>query len=187
MLLLCVLNLKFFSQKIAKNTQVVKYGLFAILLLFISSFQKVKHPFFVSVIDINYKQKERALQLSVKLFTNDLEDALRRTSKKNIDILNPISKAETDSILFNYISKRLNITINSKKQTLNFIGYEKEEEAIWTYLEMKNSAQTKKINIDTKLLYDFLPQQINIVHIDINGIKKSSKVTNPASKIEFIF
>ena len=187
MLLLCVLNLKFFSQKISKNTQVVKYGLFAILLLFISSFQKVKHPFFVSVIDINYKQKERALQLSVKLFTNDLEDALRRTSKKKIDILNPINKAETDSILFNYISKRLNININSKKQTLNFIGYEKEEEAIWTYLEIKNSAQPKKINIDTKLLYDFLPQQINIVHIDINGIKKSSKVTNPASNIEFIF
>ena len=121
MLLLCVLNLKFFSQKISKNTQVVKYTLFAILLLFISSFQKVKHPFFVSVIDINYKQKERALQLSVKLFTNDLEDALRKTSKKKIDILNPINKVETDSILFNYIIKRLNITINSKKQTLHFI------------------------------------------------------------------
>jgi hypothetical protein len=81
----------------------------------------------------------------------------------------------------------LNIAINSKKQTFNFIGYEKEEEAIWTYLEIKNSAQPKKINIDTKLLYDFLPQQINIVHIDINGIKKSSKVTNPVSNIEFIF
>jgi len=187
MLLLCVLNLKFFSQIISKNTQVVRYGLFGILLLFISSFQKVRHPFFVSVIDINYKQKERTLQLSVKLFTNDLEDALRRTSKYKIDILNPINKAETDSILFNYISKRFNITINSKKQTFNFIGYEKEEEAIWTYLEIKNSAQPKKIHIETKLLYDFLPQQINIVHIDINGIKKSSKVTNTASNIEFIF
>lgn len=187
MLLLCVLNLKFFSQKISKNTQVVKYGLFAILLLFISSFQKVKHPFFVSVIDINYKQKEQTLQLSVKLFTNDLEDALRRTSKKKIDILNPINKAETDSILYNYIIKRLNINVNSKKQTLHFIGYEKEEEAIWTYLEIKNSLLPKKINIETKLLYDFLPQQINIVHVDINGIKKSSKVTNPDSKIEFIF
>lgn len=187
MLLLCVLNLKFFSQKISKNTQVVKYSLFAILLLFISSFQKVKHPFFVSVIDLNYKQKEHALQISVKLFTNDLEDALKRTTKKKIDILNPINKAETDSILFNYIIKRLNISINSKKQTLHFIGYEKEEEAIWTYLEIKNSLQPKKINIETKLLYDFLPQQINIVHTNVNGIKKSSKVTNPASNIEFIF
>ena len=187
MLLLCVLNLKFFSKIISKNTQVVKYSLFVFLLLFMSSFQKVKHPFFVSVIDINYKLKERALQLSVKLFTNDLEDALRKTSKKKIDILNPIDKAETDSVLFNYITKRLNINVNSKKQTLHFIGYEKEEEAIWTYLEIKNSSQPKKINIDTKLLYDFLPQQINIVHIEINGIKKSSKVTNPASNIEFIF
>jgi hypothetical protein len=116
-----------------------------------------------------------------------LEDALQRTSKKNIDLLNPKNQVETDSVLLNYISKRLAIQVNSKKQLLNYIGYEKEEEAIWTYFEIKNCAVPKKISVETHLLYDYLPQQINIVHDDINGTKKSSKVTNPEHRIEFIF
>jgi hypothetical protein len=182
-----VLNLKFFGHKITKNTQVVKSVLFAIVLILTSSFHKPKHPFYVSVVDLNYKQKERNLQVSVKLFSNDLEDALQRTSKKNIDLLNPKNQAETDSVLLNYISKRLAILVNSKKQLLNYIGYEKEEEAIWTYFEIKNCILPKNIRIDTKLLYDYLPQQINIVHVNVNGHKKSSKVTNPEHHIEFIF
>ena len=187
MLLLCVLNLKFFSHKFTKKTQVAKYSLFAILLLLMSSFHTIKHPFFVSVVELNYKQKERTLQVSVKLFTNDLEEALQRTSKKSIDILNPKHQSETDSVLFNYIKKRLVVQLSSKKQVLHFIGYEKEEEAIWTYLEIKNCALPKNILINTQLLYDYLPQQINIVHADINGTKKSSKVTCPDHQIEFNF
>ena len=58
---------------------------------------------------------------------------------------------------------------------------------IWVYLESKKVNQPKTIKINTTLLYDFLPQQTNIVHAEINGIKKSSKVLNPDSKIEFNF
>jgi len=187
MLFLCVLNLKFFSHKLTKNTQVAKFTLFAFLLLLMSSFHPIKHPFYVSVVELHYKQKEQTLQVSVKLFSNDLEDALQRTSKKNIDLLHPKDQTEIDSILLHYISKRLAIQVNSKTQVLNFIGFEKEEEAVWTYLEIKKCALPKKLNVNTTLLYDYLPQQINIVHADINGTKKSSKVTNPEHYIEFIF
>ena len=45
----------------------------------------------------------------------------------------------------------------------------------------------KTLKIDTKLLYDFLPQQISIIHAEVKGVKKSSKVSNPDSKTEFSF
>ena len=89
--------------------------------------------------------------------------------------------------LMNYIKKRLSLTVNAKAVNLNFIGYEKEEDAIWTYFEVKKVIQPKIIKVDTKLLFDFLPQQTNIVHAEINGVKKSSKVNNPDSKVEFNF
>ena len=187
MLFLPVLNLILFGKEKIKNTLAVKYSLFAFTIIFLSSFHASKHPFFVSVIDISHKPKENSLQISIKLFTNDFEDALKRSTKKNVDILHPKNKSEMDSMIMNYISKRFNLTINLKKQMFQFIGYEKEEEAIWTYLEIKNIPVPKKINIETKLLYDYLPQQINIVHTEINGVKKSSKVTNPEYKVEFLF
>ncbi len=141
----------------------------------------------MSVIDVKYDMKQKNLQVSARLFTNDLEDALRKTGNKTIDLLNPKFKSEVDSALFNYIKQRLHISINSKLQNLTYIGYEKEEESIWTYLEIKNVPLPKTLKIDTKLLYDFLPQQINIIHAEVKGIKKSSKVSNPESKSEFSF
>lgn len=182
-----MLKIEIIADSLKKYTPAVKCLFFGLFLLLTFSFSIKKHPFYLSVVDIKYETKQKALQVSVRLFTNDLEDALRKTNKKNIDLLNPKIKSEMDSVLFHYIKERLQISLNSKGQTLTYIGYEKEEESIWTYLEIKKTALPKKINITNKLLYDFLPQQINIIHAEINGVKKSSKITNPDSKIEFSF
>lgn len=146
-----------------------------------------KHPFYIGVIDIEYSIKTQLLSVSIKLFTNDLEDALKKTSGKNIDLLNPKNKAVMEAELFEYIKKRFSISINHQITNLNFIGYEKEEDVIWTYLEITKVNSPKTCTINTKLLYDYLPSQINIVHAEINGVKKSSKVANPDSEIELNF
>ncbi len=139
----------------------------------------------MGVTEIKYDQTEKAFHVSVKLFTNDLEDALRKTSGKSVDVLNPKNKVELDTILSHYIKDRLQIAINSKNVTLAYIGHEKEEEALWTYFEIKKITAPKKIAVTTKLLYDYLPQQTNIVHAEISGLRKSSKVTNPDNFVEF--
>lgn len=203
MLLLCVLKIKNIGSYLQFNTPAVKVlFLLAIIIVFSSfnlkdtstqhslTFEK-KHPFYISVVDIKHDAKTHNLNISVKLFTNDIESALKKTSRpgvtKTIDLLNPKNKPEMEQELMNYIQKRLFIEVNLKPTKLNFIGYEKEEDAIWIYLEIKKVNQPKKLKINTKLLYDFLPLETNIVHVDINGVKKSSKVTNPDSKVEFNF
>ena len=168
-------------------TPAVKCLFFGLFLVLASSFHLKKHPFYLGVIDIKQNAKQHSLNLSVKLFVNDLEDALKKTSSKNIDLLNPKNKQEMETELFAYIKKRLAVSVNRKAVTLDFIGYEREEEAIWTYIEIKKVSQPRTISVDTKLLYDFLPQQSNIIHAEINGIKKSSKITNPDSKVELSF
>lgn len=191
MLLLCVLKIKNIATYLKINTPVAK-GLFLLAnIIVFSSFNSIKHPFYISVVEIKHDAKSQNLNISVKLFTNDIENALKKTSRpgvtKTIDLLNPKNKSEMETELMNYIKQRFSITINLKPTNLDFIGYEKEEDAIWIYLEVKKVNQPKTLKINTKLLYDFLPLQTNIVHVEINGIKKSSKVTNPDSIIEFKF
>ena len=182
-----VLNLKNIPSKHKSITPAAKYLFFGLLIILASSFHFKKHPYYISVVDIKYSAQEKSIQLSTRLFTNDLEDALETIYHKKMDVLNPKHKAEVDSIIFTYIKQRLHISINKKDQTLNYIGYEREEESIWTYLEIKKVTAPKTLSITTKLLYDYLPSQVNIVHAEINGVKKSSKVTNPDSKVEFSF
>lgn len=168
-------------------TPAVKFLFFGLLVLLVSSFQSKKHPFYISVIDIKHDTKTHNLNISIKLFTNDIENALKKTTSKTIDLLNPKNKPEMEIELMNYIKQCFSIDVNLKPTKLNFIGYEKEEDAIWIYLEIKKVIQPKTLKINTKLLYDFLPLQTNIVHAEINGVKKSSKVNNPDSIIEFKF
>lgn len=182
-----MLKIKFKHTLLLNITQAVK-GLFLIyIILLISSFNDLKHPFYISVIDLKHDAKQQSLNISIRLFTNDLEDALRKTTKKPVDILNPKNKEYTDSIVCNYILKRLIIQFNSKNQKLNFIGYEKEEESIWAYFEISKCLNPKKITVETKLLYDYLPQEVNIVHVEFKAIKKSFKLTNPENRVEFDF
>lgn len=180
-----MLKLKKSHSVWSKITPAVNLAGLVVLMLICLSVKK--HPYYISVIDVKYNTQQSALQISSKMFINDLENALKKTSKKNIDILHPKSKAETDTALFSYVKERLSFVVNSKPQPLNYIGYEKEEDAIWTYLEIKNLRAPKKIDINTKLLYDFLPSQTIIIHCEINGVKKSSKITNPDSNVEFSF
>lgn len=143
------------------------------------------HPFYLSVTDMKYNEKNKSLEIACKLFTNDLEGALKKTTGKKVDIINPKDKKEVEKILFDYINKRLAINLNGKLKTLKYIGYEKEEDVIWTYMEIEKCEKPKQINITNSLLYDYLKEQINLVSIEIAGSKQSSKVSNPDKEIKF--
>ncbi len=77
--------------------------------------------------------------------------------------------------------------VNDKIKTLQYIGYEKEEESVWTYLEITASTPTRKIKIENSLLYESFVNQQHIIHTEINSVKKSSKITNPTKQVLFVF
>ena len=150
----------------------------AFAISFLCSFN-LKHPYYLGVSELKYIDKQQTINVSIRLFTNDLEVALKKTTAQKIDLINPTDKAQIDSLLFNYIKKRFNVIVNTSPSKLRYVGYEKEEESIWTYLEIAQATEPKKITVENALLFDFLPQQINIVHVDVNTVKKSTKLINP--------
>lgn len=154
-------------------------------ILVFSSF--APHPYYLGVTEVKYNDKTQALELSIKLFTNDLETALTKLNGKPIDLINPKNKAETDTMVYRYIGERLRLRPDGKALGYKYIGYEHEADVVWVYLESARIARPKTLDIDNKLLYDFLPQQINIVHTSISGTRHSSKVTNPDYKLSFNF
>lgn len=186
MLFLCVLKLKNRCLGLKKITPAVIFAVLMIGLAFLSSFKSFKHPYYLSVVDIKYKAP--SLEISVRMFTNDLEEALSKTTANKIDLINPSDKPATDSILSNYIKQRLYISTSGKRKTLSYIGFEREEDSIWSYFEIKNiKVSPKQLDINAKILYDSFPSETIIIHCEVNGVKKSSKIMNPESVTHFIF
>lgn len=145
------------------------------------------HPFYLGVVDLKYNIKEKALQGSVKLFTSDLEDALRKIHKQQVDLIHPVDRTKTQKILEDYLKKRFFISVNNVTKGYDVLGFEQEQEATWIYIEIKNCLLPGKISLESGLLYDFIQEQTNIFHLEVNGVEKSFKLNNPEKKVDFTF
>lgn len=146
-----------------------------------------KHPFYVSMTDIKYNAQQTRLEVSVRIFTNDFEKALRNQYKTNIDLLNPSNKSIIDKFVADYIQKHVQLVVNNKLVVLKYIGYEKEEESIWNYFEVTNLPSPHNITVQNSLLYEITHDQVNMLHLQINAKEKTDKLVYPDTKKNFSF
>lgn len=119
----------------------------------------------------------KSVNVSCKLFTDDLQDALYRIHKTPIDLSKQSDNQK--KMLENYIKERFKLTVGGKAIPLSFIGYEIEEEAVWCFFEFNKIESFGKVIIANSLLYDFLPEQTNLIHCYYNQKRKSYKLDNP--------
>jgi len=157
---------------------------FIILVLLIGA---KKHPIYVSVIEIDQNLVENTLEISCKIFTNDFETTLRKTTSLKVDLLSSTDKISMNNLVKNYLLNHLKIEVDGKKKSLHFIGYEQSEESIESYFQIEGIRAPKKIDIQDDILYDYNSAQMSIIHVKINGKRKSSKLNNPENNAVFEF
>jgi hypothetical protein len=145
------------------------------------------HPIFVSVTEIEHNAKDKTLEISSKIFTDDFEKTLRLTYKTYVDLLKPKDKNTMNKLVADYVQKHLQIKVDGKLVTLQFLGYEQDEEGIVSFYEVKNIAAIKKLDITNNILFEYKKEQISIIHTTVNGNKKSTKLVNPDEKYSFEF
>lgn len=123
------------------------------------------HPFFISLTEMRYNPASQKMEIAQKIFWDDLEVALGNEFEEKVDFLKPKDKAKLESQLKSYLLKHNQIWVNGKLLTLNYLGYEVEEDAAWFYLESSQAEAPKTVEMkNTILLEDFDGQQ-NIVHV----------------------
>jgi len=89
-----------------------------ILIFFLVSF---RHPFYLSVTDLKYNVKEKALQGSLKIFVNDLEGTLKKIKKQTVDLVNIKDTTETETILKNYLTSHISLKVNGNDRPFDLI------------------------------------------------------------------
>ena len=153
----------------------------------LTSFTTNHHPIFVSVMEIGYNVTAKTLEVSCKIFTDDFEQTLRQQNKTKVDLLDPAYKQAMNVLVNTYVQKHLQISVDEKNVTMQFLGFEQQEEGIISYLEVDNIATVKKVAVTDNILYESRPQQMQIIHVTVNGNRKSSRLNNPDEKVSFEF
>jgi hypothetical protein len=145
------------------------------------------HPFHVSVTEINHNASEKSLEISCKLFTDDFEKILAKNYNTKVDLINPPDKSKMDSLVKQYVLSHLKIKANGRLLTMNYLGYEHEVEAAYSYIEVMNVPSVSKLEITNTLLYDMFDDQLGIMHVTVGGNRKSNKLNYPNQEITVSF
>jgi hypothetical protein len=146
------------------------------------------HPFFVSVTEINHNQQEESLEISIRVFTDDLENTLRMFAPgKKVDLMNPPANGAMDSLVKSYMLNKIKLEVNGAGKTMQYVGFERVEESIWAYFEIPGVPRLKKLKIKDPILYEYKPEQINMIHVISGGNRQSRKLDNPVADWEFNF
>ena len=145
------------------------------------------HPIYVSVAEVEYNAKEKTLEISCKLFTDDFEKALRADYKTQVDLINPTDREAMDKLVRDYVIKHFTVYLDGKPVAMTYLGYEKIEEGIFSYYEVENVSTPKTVGFFNTLLYAYHEQQLGLMHVTINGVQKSTKLNNPESKAVISF
>jgi hypothetical protein len=169
-----------------------KWLLAGALLFILPSFNLVpdktlRHPFYVSTTEINHNASDKNLEISCRIFTDDFEATLTKAYQSKVDLFKPKDTAAIDKFIFDYIKKHLVIRLDGKPVSFEFVGHEREEESVWSYLQVPNTPAPKKIEISNNILYDAFDQQINIMHVSVAGNRKSAKLNYPETAVKFEF
>jgi hypothetical protein len=138
------------------------------------------HPLYVTVTEINHNAKDKVLEISCKIFTDDFEKTLVNTYKKKVDFSVTTESAETGKLVFEYIKTHLAIQLDGKAVKLEYVGYEKENDAVWSFFQVSNTANPpKKVSLTNSILYESYDKQMNLMHVAVGGNRKSTRLNYP--------
>jgi hypothetical protein len=136
----------------------------------------VAHPFHASVCLIEHNAPERTLEISLKLFADDLDIALEQQFGKRFFLATPAERAETNEYLLTYLRDHLRFVVNGSPRSFVFIGKETPDGTdfeLWCYLEITDVDRLAEISFSNSLLVDRFNDQTNIVKAKANGRQES--------------
>ena len=133
------------------------------------------HPYYLSATRVLYSKTYNQFQCTSRFFIDDLE-SLYKSKLVNNEIYK-FEKKKFEVFLKEYLKENFIILYDDVVQNQTFVGTEFLNDIIIIYFEYQIKSDFKKITIRNSVLMNHISDQKNIVHLEINNIKKSYLLT----------
>ncbi len=144
------------------------------------------HEFHISKCLIEFNEKEKALQFTLHLFIDDLEEALRQQGADKLFICTDKEVEKAEEYIYKYLQQKLAISLEGQQMDYTFIGKEMSEDmvAVWCYLEIENVENIHQLHVKNSILLEAFDDQKNIISIIGPNKKKGYLLFNNAKNEE---
>ena len=146
------------------------------------------HPIHLSICEIEYDQSRQALEITHRIFIDDLELSLRnKYSLQTLDITLPNNGMTTDEMVRDYLKDNFQLAVNGKDFPYDYLGHEVEGDILYCYVEAIKVKKLKKIRVQNKILHELYDDQTNLVHVNNGNGIKSLKLDRGSDTDELVY
>lgn len=149
--------------------------LFALLLGLLPLLALARHTYHSSILELRLNPQQQQVELALKVFTDDLENALSKGRPQHLSLQDPRAQALADAYLHAHLELALPAAGRQARQplALQFVGMQAEKDAYWLYAKAKLPRATTTIWLRNAVLLDLFSDQMNIVNAESGPAKVS--------------
>lgn len=136
------------------------------------------HKFYVAIYQINYAQQKKMIQITTRIFSDDLNDALEFKYKKKTYIGTEKESQEDVALLKKYFAEKFTLKVNGQIKPMNFLSKEIENNIVICYLKIKDISKITTLEVQNSIITEVYSEQQNIIQSNLNGEKDSLLLTS---------
>ncbi len=130
------------------------------------------HPVHTSITQMQYNAAEKTFEVSLRVFTDDLEEAL--TKENNNQRVRLSDKDANGPLVERYVRKHFGLTSASRqRKPYRYLGKEQEVDATWIYIEIPYTEPVQGSLLQQSMLTDVFDDQMNLVNVSYLAEKKT--------------
>jgi hypothetical protein len=152
---------------------------FGLLFLTLTSFSV--HKFYVALYQVNYAPEKKMLQITSRIFVDDLNSAIGKKYSKKINLGSEKETAEDLVLLKKYFTEKFSIKINGRLTAMHLLSKEMEGDVLICYLSIKDTPKISSLEVYNTILIEGNSEQQNIMHFTVFGIKNTLLFTDSSS------
>lgn len=141
------------------------------LFLVLASFHA--HRFYVGMFQLKFVPQKKELQITTRVFIDDLNEALQKEFKTKTAIGENNESKQDLAFMLHYFKKKFKLNLNGKNYDYLFLSKEINDNSLICYFKIKEIKQIKTLQIENSILTEIFSDQQNIIQFENNG-KKSS-------------
>ncbi len=145
------------------------------------------HKFYVAILQVNHAPEKKMLQITSRVFIDDLNDALAIKNKVKGRFGERDQSARDEEMMRDYFASHLQIIVNGKPSAPEFKGLELENNVLICYFVIPNVSRVKSLEIRDKILTDLVTEQQNIIQTHVNGKKSSHLLTFENDRVKLAY
>jgi hypothetical protein len=138
------------------------------------------HKFYLGIYQVNYAPEKKMLQITSRIFIDDLNKALEKKYKRKAFHMGTSEETDEEVALFKkYVAENFVVKINGQVKPIVFLSKETaEDDVLVCYSKIIDVPKISSLEIQNTVLIDWSSEQQNITHVTAFGIKNTILFTD---------